>query len=94
MLPVVIGEQETKRQILLYSLLLVAASVLLYSASATGYLYLGAALALGSAFVLLALRLWRDSRPQAAADLFRYSLLYLALLFAAIALDRLVAAEG
>ncbi len=92
MLPVVRGEQETKRQILLYSLLLFAVTVLLYSTGATGYLYLGSALALGGAFVLLALRLYRDSRPRAAEDLFRYSVLYLALLFAAIAVDQLTVA--
>lgn len=89
MLPLVMGEQETRRQILLYALLLFAVTLLLYSAGDSGYLYLGSALALGGGFILLAFRLWQGSRPGAAA-LFHYSNLYLTLLFATIALDQLI----
>ena len=91
MLPVVRGEEETNRQILLYSLPLVAASLTLVPLAGMGPLYLAAAVALGGGFVALAFRLWRHPRPQASRALFLYSLLYLALLFAAMGIDRLVA---
>ncbi|MDP3768989.1 MAG: heme o synthase, partial [Dehalococcoidia bacterium] len=91
MLPVVRGEQETQRQILLYSALLVATSLLLVPVAGMGYVYLGATLALGAGFLGLAFRLWRDASPAASRALFTYSLAYLALLFAAMGLDRLVA---
>jgi len=91
MLPVVRDEAETNRQILLYSVLVVAASVLLAPVGGAGYVYLGTALALGAGFLWLALRLWRNPRPSASRALFLYSLLYLGALFVAIALDRVVA---
>jgi protoheme IX farnesyltransferase len=83
MLPVVRGERETTRQILLYSVALVAFT--LPVAVWFGLVYLGAALVLGGAFVWLALRLRRETTPRRAALLFHYSLLYLALLFSAVA---------
>jgi protoheme IX farnesyltransferase len=52
--------------------------------------YLAAAIVLGAAFVWLALRLWREWTPGRASVLFHYSLLYLALLFVAMAIDPLV----
>ena len=91
MLPVVRGEEETNRQILLYSVPLVAASLMLVPLAGMGPLYLAAAVALGGGFIALAFRLWRHPRPQASRALFLYSLLYLALLFAAMGVDRLVA---
>ncbi len=90
MLPVVRGVAETKRQILLYSVLLVASSLLLVPVADMGMLYLGAAVALGAGFIVLAVRLWRQERPQASKALFLYSLLYLGLLFAAIGLDQVL----
>jgi protoheme IX farnesyltransferase len=90
MLPVVRDEAETNRQILLYSVLVVASSVLLTPIGGAGYVYLGTAIALGGGFLALALRLWRNPRPSASRALFLYSLLYLGALFVAIALDRLV----
>ena len=91
MLPVVAGEEETKRQIMLYSLALVAVSLLLAAWGTAGVIYLASASVLGAAFLYYAVRLWRDGAAKASAALFRYSLVYLALLFAAIAVDGLVA---
>ncbi len=92
MLPVVAGPAETKRQILLYSIALVAVSLLLVAWSDAGFTYLVTAGMLGAGFLYFALRLLRSSSARASADLFRYSLIYLALLFGAIAVDALVKA--
>ncbi len=90
MLPVVRGERETARQIVLYSLGLVAVTLLPWAWGTVGLLYLASALALGAVFVWLAERLRRDLTPRRAVLLFHYSLAYLALLFAAMALDLVV----
>jgi heme o synthase len=87
MLPVVRGERETARQIVLYSFGLVAVTLLPWAWGTVGLLYLASALALGAVFVALAERLRREITPRRAVLLFHYSLLYLALLFAAMALD-------
>ena len=92
MLPAVSGGEETKRQILLYSLALVAISLLLPLSGATGLIYLSAALVLGGGFLFYAFRLWRGTSAGAASALFRYSIIYLALLFGAMAVDGLVGA--
>jgi protoheme IX farnesyltransferase len=91
MLPVVRGVRETTRQIFLYALLLVAFTAVPFAWGTVGVGYLAAALGLGGAFLWLALRLRRDATPRRAALLFHYSLLYLALLFVAMALDPLLA---
>jgi heme o synthase len=90
MLPVVSGAEETKRQILLYSIGLVAVSLLLAVWGDAGVIYLAAAAPLGLGFVYFAFRLLRSASAGASSDLFRYSIVYLALLFGAIALDALV----
>lgn len=90
MLPVVRGPRETGRQILLYSVLLVATSLLLFPAARLGLLYLGAAALLGGAFVWHAVRVVRVGGARVAMSLFHYSITYLAVLFAAAAADRLV----
>ena len=87
MLPVVRGEQETTRQIVLYTLVLIAVSAAPVLFGTVGLAYLAAALALGAVFLALALRLRRAATPRRAGVLFHYSLLYLALLFAAMAVD-------
>ena len=88
MLPVVRGDAETARQILLYSLALVAFTLAV--AFSLGLVYLGAAIVLGAIFLALAWQLRREpTRPRAKA-LFHYSLAYLALLFAAAAVNPLV----
>ena len=90
MLPVVAGVDATTRSILLYAVVLVAGSLVLWPVAPTGLLYPTAAVALGALFVAKAWRL-RSARSTAAAmSLFRYSLVYLALLFAAVALDTVV----
>jgi protoheme IX farnesyltransferase len=90
MLPVVRGEAETARQIVLYTVALIAVSLLLLPAAGMGWIYLVAAVVLGAFFLLQALRLRRDSgNGRAAIGLFRYSISYLTLLFAAVAVDAL-----
>jgi protoheme IX farnesyltransferase len=90
MLPVVRGDRETTRQIVLYSLVLVGFSIVPFAAGWFGAVYLGAALALGGAFVWLAVALRRQTTPRRSATLFHYSLLYLALLFVAAAVGSVV----
>ncbi len=85
MLPVVRGDRETARQIVLYSIAMVAFTVLV--GYWLGPLYTAAALVLGAVFVALAVLLRRDLSRARAKVLFHYSLLYLALLFVAAALD-------
>ena len=87
MLPVVRGERETARQIVLYSLALVAVTLLPWAWGTVGLYYLASALALGGVFVWLAERLRRETTPRRAMVLVHYSLADLALLFAAMALD-------
>ncbi len=92
MLPVVRGIPETTRQILLYTILMVAISLVLFAVARMGVIYLGAALLLGGIFVWQAYRLWRvGSSPEestaGAIRLYRYSISYLTLLFAAVAVD-------
>ncbi len=91
MLPVVRGEAETARQIVLYTVLLVGVSLLLWPAAGMGLIYVASAIGLGAVFLVYALRLRRNAADgQAAIHLFRYSISYLTLLFAAVALDSLV----
>ena len=90
MLPVVRGERETVNQIVGYTLALVAFTVVPFAAGSLGALYLVSALGLGAGFVALAVRLRHNYDRRAAAFVFHYSLLYLALLFAAAALDVVV----
>ena len=91
MLPVVRGEAETARQIVLYTIALVAVSLLLFPAAGMGMIYLVAAVVLGILFLWRALRLRADaSNGRAAIVLFRYSISYLTLLFLAVAIDALV----
>jgi heme o synthase len=85
MLPVVRGETETARQIVLYSVVMVAFTV--FVGIWFGPLYTAAAIVLGAVFVALAVLLRRDLSRARAKVLFHYSLLYLALLFTAAALD-------
>jgi heme o synthase len=87
MLPVVAGAEETRRQILFYSVGLVVVSLLLPLFSDASAIYLFATTLLGGGFLYFAFRLVRDSSARASSELFRYSILYLALLFGAIAVD-------
>ena len=87
MLPVVAGVGETKRNIFLYTLLLLAVTPLFAVTQTVGWLYFGAALALGLGFVFFAIRLLLRPGIEGAVGAYVYSLAYLALLFTAIAID-------
>ncbi|MEO7804005.1 MAG: heme o synthase [Actinomycetota bacterium] len=88
MLPVVKGVPETARQILLYSAVLVAVSLVMLPVAGLGWLYLTSALVLGGAFIGYAWRLKIQPDVKRGMALFHFSLAYLVLLFAAMALDR------
>ena len=90
MLPVVRGDSETARQVLLYTVLLVGLTLVPVLTGTFGWLYLVAAVVLGAQFIRLALRLRRVTAPAQAGRLFHYSLAYLALLFVAMAIDPMV----
>ncbi|HSK16966.1 MAG TPA: heme o synthase [Gaiellaceae bacterium] len=90
MLPVVRGERETARQIVLYTVVLVGVTLLPVLGRTLGVVYLISALVLGLVFLWLALALRRETTPARARTLFSYSLVYLALLFVAMAVDPLV----
>jgi heme o synthase len=87
MLPVVRGELETRRQILLYSVLLYAVSQLPFCAGGFGGIYLAASLVLGLGFIAGAVRLHRRADRRSALQLYLFSLAYLALLFCAMVAD-------
>jgi heme o synthase len=89
MLPVVRGEREPARQILLYTVLLTGVTVLPFLAGSFGATYLTIALVLDAAFLVFAVQLVRGATRPAARNVFLYSLAYLALVFAAIGLDRI-----
>jgi protoheme IX farnesyltransferase len=90
MLPVVKGEPATRRQILVYSAILVAFTLLPVATGFLGALYAVCAAVLGAAFVLLAVRLLRTPSRALALRLYLFSLAYLALLFCAMAADRVI----
>jgi protoheme IX farnesyltransferase len=87
MLPVVRGPRATARQVLAYSALLTGLTLVPGLLGTFGVAYLVCAAALGGALCVLAWRLWRERTPARAAVLFHFSLLYLALLFVAVAVD-------
>jgi heme o synthase len=87
MLPVVRGEAETRRQILLYAVLLYAVTQLPFCAGGFGGIYLVASITLGLAFIAVAARLYVRADRRSALRLYLFSLAYLALLFAAMVLD-------
>jgi len=88
MLPVVVGEAETRRQILLYTLVLVALSLLFTPAGVAGLIYLVGAAVLGLGFVAHSLWLMRAPSNKVAWRVYKYSSYYLALMFAVMVLDR------
>jgi protoheme IX farnesyltransferase len=90
MLPVTRGDRETARQIVIYTVVLIAVTLVPVALGVFGLLYGIAALALGGVFAWYALELRRTLERQAAVRLFHFSLLYLALLFVAMALDSVI----
>jgi protoheme IX farnesyltransferase len=87
MLPVVRGEDETRRQIVLYSVLLWAVTQLPFCAGGLGTFYLVSSLALGGLLIGGAIVLYRRADRASALRLYLFSLLYLALLFGAMVVD-------
>jgi len=91
MLPVVAGLRETKRQILVYTLVLWPVSIAPYFLHIAGPAYLATAIAMSLGFTWLAIRVCRAQGDGAARRMFRFSLLYLFVLFAALLVDRVPA---
>ncbi len=88
MMPVVAGESATRLQILLYTVLMLPLTTLFYFAtSKLGWLYLASTLILGLVFFALAFKLWRSGERSDTANLYKFSLLYLFLLFVAVMVD-------
>ncbi len=91
MLPITHGPELTRLHILLYTIVLVATTLLPYAIRMAGWIYLAAALALGAVFLLYAWRLYRASSDALARATFNYSIVYLAALFAALLVDHYIA---
>jgi heme o synthase len=87
MLPVTHGNEFTRLQILLYTLVLFAACLLPFAYGMSSWLYLAAAVALSVGFTVYAVRLWRQYSDTLARETFRFSLIHLSLLFAALLVD-------
>ena len=87
MLPVTHGEHVTKVHIIVYTLMLVVVSVFPFFSGMSGLLYLVSALALGAGFIVWSGLLMFKPKPSTPMDTFRYSILYLALLFIALVVD-------
>jgi protoheme IX farnesyltransferase len=89
MLPVVAGARETKRQMLIYTVMLWPTSVMPWFLGLAGLGYAVSAGALSLAFTATAIRVWRDDTERAARQMFAFSLLYLFLIFTALLVDRI-----
>jgi heme o synthase len=89
MLPVVKGEAATYRQIVLYTVLLVASTLSLFAIHLLGYIYLAVAVLLGAGLIVLTIRLMRIRTLKEARSVFWFSNYYLALLFAAMVVDHI-----
>jgi heme o synthase len=87
MLPVTHGNEFTRLQVFLYTLVLLAACLMPFAYGMSSWLYLGAALALSFGFCLYGFRLWRNYSDALARKTFRFSLIHLSLLFAALLVD-------
>ena len=91
MLPVTHGEEFTRLQMLLYTLLLTAVTLLPFATAMAGFFYLGAAIILDSVFLAFAVAIWRKYSDALARRTFGYSIFYLAALFAALMVDHYLA---
>ncbi len=87
MLPVTHGDRYTRQHILLYTILLVLVTVIPYLTGMSGLIYLVAALLLGGRFLYYAIRMLQDDDPQLPMKVFRFSINYLMVLFAALLID-------
>ncbi len=87
MLPVTHGEEYTRLQILLYTIILVAVTLMPFALRMSGFIYLGSAMLLNAVFMWYALSLYRNYTDTLARSMFKFSILYLTLLFAALLVD-------
>jgi heme o synthase len=87
MMPVVHGVPETTRQIALYSVLMVALTLVFFAVAHMGLVYLAGALVLGALFLTQAFAMWREGTDRRAVKLYKFSITYLTGLFALIVLD-------
>jgi heme o synthase len=87
MLPVTHGEEYTRLQLLLYTLILVATTLLPFATAMSGLFYLGCALVLDGVFLYYAVAIWRRYSDALARRTFAYSIFYLSMLFAALLVD-------
>lgn len=87
MLPVTHGAEFTRLHVFLYTVVLFAGTLLPFAYGMSGWIYLAAAVALGVAFMVYGFRLWRDYSDALARRTFRFSILHLSLLFAALLVD-------
>ena len=87
MLPVTHGDKFTRLHVLFYTVILIAVTLLPYATHMSGLIYVAAALVLGAVFLYYAIRIYTDYSDRLAQTTFRYSILYLTLLFAALLLD-------
>ncbi len=87
MLPVTHGNEFTRLQVLLYTFVLFAATLLPFVSGMSGWFYLASAVALGALFIAYAWRLWRAYSDALARKTFRFSIVHLSLLFAALLAD-------
>jgi protoheme IX farnesyltransferase len=87
MLPVTHGEEFTRLQTLLYTVLLTAVTLLPFATAMAGFFYLGAALVLDAVFLAYAVAIWKRYSDPLARRAFGYSIFYLAALFAALMVD-------
>jgi protoheme IX farnesyltransferase len=90
MLPVTHGDRFTRLHVLLYTLILAAVSLLPFTTGMSGLVYLGSAVVLGGIFLWYAVRIYVDYSDRLAQRTFRYSIIYLSLLFAALLIDHYV----
>ncbi len=90
MLPVTHGVRETTRQIGLYSVLMVALTLIFFAVAQRGFIYLAGAVLLGGLFLFQAFSMWREGTDRRAMRVYRYSITYLSALFALLVLDVLV----
>ena len=87
MLPITHGAEFTRLQVLLYTVVLFAATLLPFTYRMSGFIYLAAAIVLGVWFMAYAFQLWRHYSDALARKTFRFSIWHLSLLFAALLVD-------
>ncbi len=87
MLPVTHGNEFTRLHVLLYTIILLAGSLLPFIYGMSGWIYLVSALVLGGMFIAYAFQLWRRYSDELARKTFRFSIIHLMLMFAALLVD-------